>query len=355
MGSLEKISGGETTGIGSLPHHNIDAALEYAFQYSLPFLPQIPMRNPWEFSLPQGLEGLPGLRIESDGMPFVDMSVWVGLAKPFDEKLGHAFERAMDESAFESFEPSSATSSSWQPFLWELQERNALRAKVQIVGPLTAQWSLRSTDGERVDSNPDIGRQIFQLILARALGMIRRLKTLGVTPLLFLDEPAFFVYNGENPHHLVGMQQLRVLVQALQKEGALVGLHCCSNTQWAAVLGLGADFLSIDTALSLPSLLQAKEALLSYVEKGGRLSLGVVPTNAPKIFSHLSAESLMGSIQEVLSTELGSLSEKILSQALWTPACGLALHTPKDAQTIYSLLGGCVSAFGLKASVEGKR
>ena len=50
-----------TTGIGSLPHHNIDTALEYSFQFGLPFLPQIPIRSPWELMITQALEGLPGL------------------------------------------------------------------------------------------------------------------------------------------------------------------------------------------------------------------------------------------------------------------------------------------------------
>lgn len=338
MASLEQIPGGLTTGIGSLPHHNIDAALEYAFQYTIPYLPQIPIRNPWEFSIPQGLDGLPGVRVENDGSAFVDKGVWVGLAKAFDEKLANAFERALVPEAFEGFEPSSATSSSWQPFLWELQERAVSIAKVQIIGPLTAQWSLRSTEGERLDQNEDISRQIFQLVLARALGMSRRLKSLGVQPLLFLDEPALFVLSEENPLHLLGMQQLRLLIQALQKEGVAVGLHCCSNTQWAAVLGLGMDFLSIDTGLSLGSVLGAKEAVTSFLDKGGRFSLGLVPTTDAGVLGPLAASDILENLTRQMYDGLGERAGAVLKTALWTPACGLALHTPKDAQTIFSLL-----------------
>ncbi len=336
MATLDRIPAA-TTGIGSLPHHNIDAALEYAFAFEIPFLPQIPIRNPWEYSIPQALESLPGIRIETDGSALIDTGVWVGLARSFDERLSHAFDQAAESTAFEGFEPSAATSSSWQPFLWELQERGTKTAKIQIVGPLTAQWSLRATDGARLDQNADISRQIFRLVLARALGMVRRLKTFGVQPVVYLDEPALFVFSPENPTHLLGVQELRLLVQALQKEAVAVGLHCCSNTRWETILGLGIDILSFDTRLSLESLFLAREPLRRFVESGGRLSLGAVTTSEPGALDP-DSQAVGKQLRERFETELGDWAPTVLKQALWTPACGLALHTPKDAQSILSLL-----------------
>src|SRR5690242_12697554 len=72
-----------TTGIGSLPHHNVDAALEHSFRMGVPFLPQIPIRNPWEFMIAQALEGLPGLQVEKDGSVSLDAAVWAGRARAF--------------------------------------------------------------------------------------------------------------------------------------------------------------------------------------------------------------------------------------------------------------------------------
>lgn len=336
MATLDRIPAA-TTGIGSLPHHNIDAALEYSFAFEIPFLPQIPIRNPWEYSIPQALESLPGIRIESDGSALIDTGVWVGLARSFDERLSHAFDRAAESTAFESFEPSAATSSSWQPFLWELQERATKTAKLQIVGPLTAQWSLRSTDGARLDHNADISRQIFRLVLARALGMVRRLKSFGVQPLLYLDEPALFVFSPENPAHLLGVQELKLLVQTLQKESVAVGLHCCSNTRWETILGLGLDILSFDTRLSLESLLGAKESLRRFLKSDGRLSLGAVTTSEPGTLDS-DSKAIGAHLRARFDAELADLAPSALKSALWTPACGLALHTPKDAQSILSLL-----------------
>src|SRR5215210_6594470 len=65
-----------TTAIGSLPHHNIDSALAFSFQASIPFLPQIPIRNPWEFMIAQALDGMPGLQVDEDGAVSLNYDIW---------------------------------------------------------------------------------------------------------------------------------------------------------------------------------------------------------------------------------------------------------------------------------------
>ena len=41
------------------------------------------------------------------------------------------------------------------------------------------------------------------------------------------------------------------MVLALQREGALVGVHCCGNTDWRALMELPVNVLSLDVRLSL--------------------------------------------------------------------------------------------------------
>ena len=92
-----------TTGIGSLPHHNIDAALAFSFQTSIPFLPQIPIRNPWEYMIAQALEGIPGLIVEKDGAVSIDIDVWTGRMRAFDERLSNSFNSANSDFRFMNF------------------------------------------------------------------------------------------------------------------------------------------------------------------------------------------------------------------------------------------------------------
>src|SRR3954464_3547900 len=79
-----------TTCIGSLPHHNVDAALEISFRTGIPFLPQIPLRNPWEYMLPQALEGLPGLLVAPDGTVSMNAGIWKSRKAEFDSQIKHA-------------------------------------------------------------------------------------------------------------------------------------------------------------------------------------------------------------------------------------------------------------------------
>jgi hypothetical protein len=333
-----------TTGIGSLPHHNIDSALSFSMQMGIPFLPQIPIRNPWEFMIAQALEDLPGLQAEKDGSVILDLDIWSSRAHGLTQRLSDAFARSdSDKAAFEAFEPSSAVSSSWQPFVWELTENKVHLAKVQIAGPITAQWALRFSEGSAtLDKFPDLTTQIYRLILARALAMTRRLQANGIQPLIYLDEPALYGLSLENPRHVLALQELKLLIQTLRKEGVLVGLHCCSNTDWSTVLGLNLHYLSVDTELSLKSLLSAPgNATENFLRTGGRLSLGVIPTTRSAVLHSINIQELFAHLLEIFSEKWGSkpeLVKKTLAEAIYTPACGLALHSVSDAELVLEIL-----------------
>ncbi len=323
-----------TTGIGSLPHHNIDTALAYAFKFEIPFLPQIPIRNPWEFMVASALEGLPGLQVEKEGLAYINIDVWEGRSKSFNERLLQAFAHAADPYAFESFEPSNATSSSWQPFLWELGERESQVAKIQICGPITAQWALRLSNGKTVEHYPELGAQIFRLVLARAIAMGRRLLKQKVEPIIFLDEPGLYGLSSESPKHLLSLSELSLVISALKKEGITVGLHCCSNSNWEKILSLGIDYLSIDTHLSLNSLFEKKTALKNYLKAGGRISYGVIPTNLTVDANETAKERLTSFVDTLKTLEDKNLLHSMTQEALLTPACGMALLSPETTESV---------------------
>ena len=337
-----------TTGIGSLPHHNIDTALEYSFKFGLPFLPQIPIRSPWEFMIAQALEGLPGLLLQelpvNKTNAHLDLETWKAQSHLLDLKLKAAFDHSDDPQAFQPFEPSATALSCWQPFLWELVERNISIAKIQIMGPLTAQWVLTGNH----PATPELTTQILQLILARSIAMTRRMISSGIQPVLYFDEPGFYLLNPDEPRHVLALQELKLVVQTLRREGATVGLHCCSNTAWEAILDLGLDILSIDTALSLKSALsgRAREQMQRFLENGGTLSLGIIPTDSPATLAGLDSRGIVEETLAMLLDPLDTTSvQRILQTALFTPACGLGLHSCLDAELILEKLNEVYACF----------
>jgi methionine synthase II (cobalamin-independent) len=324
-----KIIPASTTGIGSLPHHNIDAALGFSFRSGIAYLPQIPLRNPWEYMIAQALEDLPGLRVERDGEVSLNLGIWKSQSDSFRVKLNRAFEK--DDVS--EFEPSQMTSSSWHAFLWELQEQKKTVAKIQIAGPLTCQWVIGS------DVENELSSQVFKLVLAKSLAMGRKIQTLGITPLLFLDEPGLYAFDKTNPKHVLAFQELKLLIQTLKKNGIQIGLHCCSNTDWKSILTLGLNFLSIDTELSLESLIKTSGPELAlFVQGGGRLSLGIVPSSRSSVLHSIRAEDLFKKLQASLSQIPNGIGLLILKDSLLTPACGLALQSTADAEYILDTL-----------------
>ncbi|MBI2712424.1 MAG: hypothetical protein HYX41_06170 [Bdellovibrio sp.] len=353
----ERLLGGatyRTTGIGSLPHHNTDAALTYSFKYGIPFLPQIPIRNPWEFMIAQALEGLPGLQLGSEAQACLNLDIWRSESHRLDHRLNQAFSvdpnSARIDQAFESFEPSAPSSSSWQPFLWELQEHDRKVAKVQISGPLTSQWSLRLKDQSPADQIPELSTQIFRLVLAKSLALVYRMKSCGIQPILFIDEPGLYAFSIKQPRHLLALQELKLMIQSLKKAGGWVGLHCCSNTHWESILKLGLDFLSLDVQLSLSEALTAGggQAMADFIQTGGRLCLGIIPTHQNATLAQLDPREVSDGTLEIFAKNWEphlQLLPQVLREALFTPACGLALHSPSDAELVLEKLAETYESF----------
>jgi hypothetical protein len=322
-----------TTGIGSLPHTQLELALQQAFRLDIPFLPQLPGANPAELMLPQALEGMPGLHYDEQGECTIEVAEWQKGAR----SMGARLERALAGQELSYFEPTALSCRAWKPFLWDVEEKQRPWAKAQITGPMTLRFVLRLGDGRSISAQPELEDQVLRLTLARALAMARALRETGTRPIVFLDEPGLYAFDRKNPQHLVALQGLRIVIMALRKEGAKVGVHCCSNTDWASLLGLGFDLVSLDARLSLGSLLAQAQAFRQFWQNGGRLVLGVIPTN---LEAEYQVAELMADTERTLAQHLedGALLAQVRSESLLSPACGLALRSVSDAERVFAEL-----------------
>jgi len=197
----------------------------------------------------------------------------------------------------------------------------------------------RTSDGKPVLEVPGLDAAVYRLVLARALAMVKALRRAGTTPLFFLDEPGLYAFERANPRHLLVLQELRLLVVALQREGALVGVHCCGNTDWAALLDSGLDLLSLDVRLSLDAVLEESGAFARFLDSGATLSLGIIPTD---LASTYEVGELVDAVEVSLKAALppGYSFSRMGAQVLLTPACGLAMRTVGDAERILEQLKG---------------
>lgn len=196
-------------------------------------------------------------------------------------------------------------------FLEALQVRAPRCAKVQLAGPATVA-AFSSTSGD-----------VVAHLANRAAQLARALRQAGVTPMLFLDEPGL----GKGGFPVAALERVRL---AAQQEGAIVGLHCCAQTRWAEVLGLGFDLISLDARLSLDALLEDRRAWLRFLKGGGTLCLGIIPTEPG---ARYDVAELCDSVEASLRATTPRF-EEALCRMLLSPACGLALHPVAAAERI---------------------
>jgi hypothetical protein len=78
-----------------------------------------------------------------------------------------------------------------------------------------------------------------------------------------------------------------------------------------------------------------------FIQSGGTLSLGLIPTDRGTDFSNLKAKDLVDDMMATLHSVWGPPSDlihKTLNSSIFTPACGLAFQSTSNAEAVLELL-----------------
>ena len=163
--------------------------------------------------------------------------------------------------------------------------------------------------------------------LVRSNGIEDRLPPDGVERLI----AACARNDGESAHSIAASEPQ--LVDDLLLEGGTFLTLFAGNANTDGIrelLGLGIDVLSFDVRLSLDAILDESEAVGRFLDAGGALSLGIVPTDLAGEGEPLElARAVEASVAAALPGRPDALRHLLL-----TPACGLALRTVPDAERI---------------------
>jgi len=317
--------------IGSLPLTDYAEAARLVWEHT----PEIPLwvqlsRLAGESITRQFAAGMPGL-MEGSGRVYVDAA-----GPDFEKSLLGFYEEALalqdDPEGLERsrFALAPDAARGFFELIGQTKGRTPapLALKGQIIGPVTFGTSICDQNGRAIFYDPQLRDVSVRLLALRARWQVRRLATLGRPVLLFIDDPAI---TGFGSSIYIGLSRedignsLGAVIEAVHLEGGLAGVHICANADWTLVLDSAADVLSFDAYAFFDQFVIYRESIRRFLDRGGLIAWGLVPTLSPEDLERETCESLLAqwAAKSAQVAAIGIGRKRLMAQSLITPACGM--------------------------------
>jgi hypothetical protein len=311
----DAVRAGAVTGVGSLPHRSAHDAAAFALrEYDLPAIPTLPRRSPAEGMIAQAVVGITGVTLGQYGSVAVDVDALDPDTPVHTDLANDAF------TSMRTFLATAVGRGFRGPVKW------------QFVGPVTLGAALT-----RVGVPADRA-------FAVASGAVRdHVTALAATvaaalpespQVVWLDEPWFGdVLLPGFPIAPEPAIDLLSGAMAVLEPMAVVGVHCCADADIASLLDAGPAVLSVPLD---DGLVDVAGYLARFLERGGRVAWGVVPTDGPIV---TTSERSWRQLSDVWCELVARGCDPIVlrQNSLVTPHCGLGLHTPSVADRVVRL------------------
>jgi hypothetical protein len=301
-----------TTGVGGLPHRNAAHAAAFSFEaFDIPTIPSLPRRSPAEAPIAQALAGVTGVSTGQYGAVAVDV-----------DRLDPAAPVATDLQ-WDHF-------AGFRAFLELAVEREwAGAVKWQFVGPISVGVAL-----VRAGARPEVA---FDVAARAVEGHLRALSDAvegalpGAAQIVLLDEPFIGGLMQTDfpiaPDHAIDL--LSAAMASIQSSAA-VGVHTCADVDIATLLESGPQVLSLPVSSSVLPLVGYLERFLQH---GGWIAWGAVATEGPIGVTSTRSWHQLSTLWCDL-VQRGCDAERLRSQAILTPQCGLAAHSNAVAERV---------------------
>ncbi|KMY67548.1 hypothetical protein AAU61_12120 [Desulfocarbo indianensis] len=312
-----------TTAMAVMPHKDVDRALQQALSLDIPYWPQLPHVSYYEDMYVQAAEHFPGtvLDLEANTLSFSHDKFYAEL----EETLAHYEEP-------EYFDISPSYSVVYHKFLeLDLSGRPAIRG--QLEGPISFGLNVKDQDDRPILFDDEVRPFMLEVMAKRVNAQLSKLKALNPNAFMFVDEPGLqFIFSA-----LSGYSDTKAFADLETFFGAIErprGVHLCGNPDWDFLLKLDLDVLSLDAFSNGEVFASYAKAVSRFLERGGRLVWGMVPTN----FEPYSQED-MASLEARLAEAWGALSRRgvdrdfLLSRSLLSPAT-CCLVNPDGEKTV---------------------
>ena len=132
---------------------------------------------------------------------------------------------------------------------------------------------------------------------------------------------------------------LRKVIDYLRENSdALIGIHCCGNTDWSMIIETGIDIINFDAFEYMDHFLLYPDDIMGFIRNGGTIAWGIVPTSG--FTGKETVEGLFSKIEEGLHRihGWGITPEMLAQRSILTPACGMGTMDPDMAKKGMGLL-----------------
>ncbi|MEW5921673.1 MAG: hypothetical protein AB1796_12155 [Bacillota bacterium] len=337
------------TGIGSMPHTDADAALRLISQTlpQGPHWPQLPKRGREEGFIRQHLrllEKMELLQTAEDPPFFYDREDdWPARLERFYNLCLQAEEEKDGGEALRFFALPPDSAGGFYSFIregWFSRVPVPRYIKGQISGPLSLGLQVNAADQTAAFYRPELREIITRTLALSIRRQVRDLKRFSLPVLIFIDEPALLSY-GQSAFVSLSRAEIKAclgeIVAAITAEGAYAGVHCCSGVDWSILFELPLHVVNFDAYNYFTSILVYSAALESFLQRGGCLAWGLVPTS-PEVETEDGASLLRRFNQGIERLANKGVTERRLrEQYLLTPSCGTATLSTAQAERVYGL------------------
>lgn len=308
------IDSGSVTGIGGLPHRNAADAARFSLRHmDVPAVPSLPRRSPAEGAVAQAMVGLQGITVGQYGSIAVDVAL-------LDPQAPIVTDLRLD--AYLGFRTFLALAPEIRPELTSV--------KWQFIGPVTFGLALVRA-GVSTDDAFELAVRVVRTRLQHLHDEVAAALP-GTRQLVFIEEPA--LADLMDPAFPIAPDVAIDLVSgalAAAETHAMAGLHVCGVADVPSQLAAGPGIVSMPVHADV---VQSAGYLVKYMERGGRIAWGAVSTSGPIATSADRAWRELSTLWCEL-VERGVDPMLLRRQAVITPECGLASHTPSVAERVF--------------------
>ena len=333
----------EALSIGSLPNDNLEKAMELVKDnFNVPFWPQLTKINKNEDMIIQFTENMPSFFSDKDYLDTEDKKFYEDLEQFFVD-----YENICSGDYSDLDKYSINSSLSFPEFLKIIKETKPKYAKGQIVGPFTLSTTLVDKQGRCAFYDETLKEIIIKILTLKALWQINKIKCANsdTVPIIFIDEPsisqlgtsAFLTVSQDEV-----VEMIKEISDLIKKNGAMSAIHCCGKCDWTLPIKANVDIINLDAYKYSQNLSLFAKDLKLFLENGGKIAWGVIPTLDVKALESMDLEKAILVFEKAVKylTKKGIDEKIIIENSLITPSCGAGSLSEELAQKAMQLTKG---------------